>query len=262
MNQNNPEISENTITQDKNDTNLAQQNSDTNLAQLPPLQNTENKTEEKQEDPNWKAFREARKKDRLEREAAERKAAEKEAEVLALRAAMEAAFAKEQRNTQYTEQNYSNYETDETEDERIEKKVQAAISAREAAAEKARIEREQHEYPMRLQQQYPDFHNAISEENLDYLDYHFPEVSKPISRMQDGYEKWLYIYQAVKKFVPNNANVKKDAARAESNFNKPKSMSSTSVTQPGDSKQRENHFEVEQRRAARYAEMKKIINGI
>src|SRR5271155_291964 len=49
---------------------------------------------ENEGDPNWRAFREARKKDRADRESAERRAAEKEHEIAALKAAMESAFSK------------------------------------------------------------------------------------------------------------------------------------------------------------------------
>jgi len=66
------------------------------------------------EDHNWKAFREARKKDRAEREAAEKRAAEKEEEAAALKAAMEAAFS---RTSPAPQQNYyssEGFEPDES----------------------------------------------------------------------------------------------------------------------------------------------------
>ena len=215
-----------------------------------------------EEDPNWKAFREARKKDRLEREAAERRAAEKEAEATALKAAMEAAFSKGG-NLGHSQSNQQNeYGQEESEDERINKKVEAAIAQREAAAERARQEREHQEYPQRLMKNLPDFQQTISQENLDYLDYHFPEVSRPLQRLPDGYDRWADIYAAVKKFVPNSKTVKKEAEKAAHNMNKPKSISSPSITQPGEAKQGVNMRDVEARRAERYAEMKRIINGV
>ena len=198
-------------------------NADTNLKQ-----NEASTKEDAPEDPNWKAFREGRKKDREERKAAEEKAAQKEEEVKALKAAMEAAFSKQ--TPQVPDRN--TYE-EETEDQRIEKKVQAAIAVREAQAERARLEREHQEYPQRLMQQYPDFHNVIAQENLDYLDYHYPEVSRPLTRLNDGFDKWSDIYKAIKKFVPNHDNMKKDAAKAAANLSKPKSMSMASMTQTG-----------------------------
>jgi hypothetical protein len=249
---------ENTLQQEKVDTNVSQQKSDTNLIK----QTRENKpTDATQEDPNWRAFREARKKDRAEKEAAEKRAAEKEAEVAALKAAMEAAF---KASTPPAQQQYypeqGQYQHEETEDERIEKKVQAAIAIREAAAEKARIEREHQEYPTKLTKAFPDFHQTISQDNLDYLDYHYPEVSRPLQRLQDGFDKWSDIYQAIKKFVPNNTNSKKEAAKADANFSKPKSISSTGVTQPGEAVTSARL--TEEKRAANWERMQKILKGV
>ncbi len=199
----------------------------------PDTSATQNKPSE--EDPNWRAFREARKQDRAKTEAAEKRAAEKEAEANALKAAMEAAFARESKSVHHRAdmENREYASEEESEDERIEKKVQAALAARERAADQARAQREQQEYPQRLNQTYQDFNQTVSSENLDYLEYHYPEVANPLKRLQDGYDKWADIYRAVKKFVPNSVTAKKEAARADSNFNKPKSMSSQHMTQPG-----------------------------
>lgn len=171
--------------QEKVDTNLNQQNVDTNLAQQ---QQTEVKEPEQQEDPNWRAFREARKRDRAEKEAAERRAAEKEAEATALKAAMEAAFART--SPIASQQQYYAEQPEESDEDRIKRLVAQEIAARDAAAEQLRAQREQQEYPQRLVQSYPDFNHIISQENLDYLDYHYPEVSRPLQRLKDGFDKW------------------------------------------------------------------------
>ena len=245
--------------QEKPEATLAQQKSDT-----PPQQAVEGKTpEESKEDPNWRAFREARKKDRLDREAAERRAAEKEAEVAALKAAMEAAFAKGTPVSQKTGyEGYTNYEgqqQEESEDERIEKKVQKAIAEREAMAERIRQQREQQEYPQRLQQSYPDFNAVISPENLDYLEYHYPEVARPLKRLGDGFDKWADIYMAIKKFVPNHSTARKESAKADANFNKPKSMSSVGTTQDG---KPQGGKLTEDQKAANWARMQKLLKGV
>jgi hypothetical protein len=186
--------------------------------------------QESNEDPNWRAFREARKKDRAEREAAEKRAAEKEAEAAALRAAMEAAFSKQ--NNQVPGNSYE-YAEDESEDARIEKKVQAAIAAREQEAERKRQQREQEEYPQRLVQSIPDFNNVVTTENMDYLDYHHPEIARILKRLPDGYDKWSDVYSAIKKYVPNSTTAKKEAAKAEFNNSKPKSMSTLNAGPTG-----------------------------
>jgi hypothetical protein len=249
---------------DKVETNQAQKKPEASATPQSQQKPQENKIEDAPaEDPNWRAFREARKKDRADREAAERKALEKEAEISALKAAMEAAFSKSAPTPQAYQQYYgmnAPTEQEETEDERIERKVQAALSVREAAAEKSRLEREQQEYPNRLSQTYPDFNHIISQDNLDYLDYHYPEVSRPLQRLKDGYDKWSDIYQAIKKFVPNTTTAKKDAARAEANFNKPKSISSTSITQPGEAVGSARL--TEEKRASNWERMQKILKGV
>ena len=217
-------------------------------------------TSETSEDPNWRAFRDARKKDRIEREAAEKRAAEKEAEVAALKAAMEAAFSKSAPSPQAYQQYYgTNTEVEETEDQRIEKKVAAALANREMQYLKDAEAREMQEYPNRLKQTYPDFNQAVSQENLDYLDYHYPEVSRPLQRLKEGYEKWSDIYLAVKKFVPNHSNMKKDLARAEANALKPKSMSATGMTQ---TQPQGSHILSEDRKASNWARMQASLKGI
>lgn len=241
------------IIQEKTDTNMQQQNVDTNLNQKP----SENTQSEQQEDPNWRAFREARKQDRAAREAAERRAAEKEAETMAITAAMEAAFA---RTPPVSNQQYYTEQTEESDEERIKRLVSQEIAAREAAAEKLRAQREQQEYPQRLVKAYPDFNNVIAQDNLDYLDYHYPEVSRPLQRLGDGFDKWSDIYLAVKKFVPNNTTAKKEAIRAEINQNKPKSISSPTITSPGQGTY--NPREAEERRAANWERMQRTMKGV
>ena len=254
---------ETTIPQEKIDTNSRQLKDDMNPRQEQnPQQSVENKKEdESKEDPNWRAFREARKKDRAEKESAERKAAEKEIEVAALKAAMEAAFSKSSTNLVETgNRSVVGYQEEESEDQRIEKKVQAALAAREVAAERIRQEKELQEYPIRLQQHFPDFNQTIASENLDYLEYHYPEVTAPLKRLDNGYEKWHDIYKAIKKFVPNSTTAKKEAAKAENNFNKPKSMSSTSITQSGEAVGSARL--TEERRAANWERMQRTLKGL
>lgn len=234
---------------EKVDTNTIQQNVDTNT--------TQQEKPEEQEDPNWRAFREARKRDRADKEAAERRAADKEAEATALKAAMEAAFA---RSGPYSHQQQYSEHTEETDDERIKRLVSQEIAAREVQAEQVRQQREQQEYPNRLVQTYPDFNHIIAQENLDYLDYHYPEVSRPLQRLRDGYDKWSDIYHAVKKFVPNHSTAKKEAHRADINQSKPKSISSTGITQPGQSTTNIN--EIKERRAANWERMQRTLKGV
>jgi hypothetical protein len=217
---------------------------------------------EASEDPNWRAFREARKKDRADKEAAERRAAEKEAEATALKAAMEAAFSKSAPTPQAYQQYYGmNEQTEESEEQRIEKKVEAILAQREKKFAQEQAEREIREYPNRIQKEFPDFRQVCSQENLDYLDYHYPEVSRPLQRLGDGFEKWHDIYHAVKKFIPNQANAKKDMARADLNSNKPRSISSSAPSPTGE-KGRETLQDIEQRRAENWSRMQRLRKGV
>ncbi len=244
-------VADKPIEAEKVDTNISQQKVDANL--------TQNTEAGKEEDPNWRAFREARKKDREERIAAEKRANEKEAEAAALKAAMEAAFSKSAPPVDAYQQYYG--QPEETDDEKIEKKVNAILASREEQARKAAYEREKQEYPNRLVKDFPDFNHVIAQENLDYMDYHYPEVSRPLQRLQDGYEKWSDIYHAVKKFVPNNTTARKEAAKAESNQMKPKSISTSTMTNSGEPV-RNSIQEVEQRRADNWARMQRILKGV
>lgn len=236
---------------DKVDSNLIQQKTDTNLSQ----KQEENKTEN-QEDPNWKAFREARKKDKADKEAAERRAAEKEAEATALKAAMEAAFSK----NNVVQNNQNDFEQIETEEERIDKRVQAIIEAREKQSEKARHEREKNELPQRLLHAFPDYNEVVNEENGTYLEYHHPELYRSLLRQPENFETCSDIYKVVKKFVPNSTTSKKEAIRAENNFNKPKSISSATITQPG--QVTSSAILTEDKRQQNWERMQRILKGV
>jgi uncharacterized membrane protein YqiK len=254
----------------KVDATLSQNNVDTNVAQNKSENTEQSKPETKEgespEDPNWKAFREARKKDRVEREAAERRATEKENEVAALKAAMEAAFSaksgvSQQSYQQYYGTNSGAEQTEESEEQRIERKVNEQLSKREEQYKRQRAEDEQREYPNRLLKDFPDFKQVCSQENLDYLDYHFPEIASLAADYPDGYDKWKKTYNAVKKFIPNHSNARREAARADLNSNKPRSMSSSGPSPTGD-KVQEGWQDTESRRAANWARMQRTLKGV
>lgn len=250
----------------KVDTNII----DPNLAQKKnenPDQNAKQPKEpETPEDPNWKAFREARKKDRAEREAAERRATEKEQEVAALKAAMDAAFTKgnapsSQAYNQYYGINQGNEQPDESEEQRIERKVNELISKREEQYKKQQYEQEMRDYPNRLKRELPDFGHVCSQENLDYLDYHYPEVSRPLQRLNEGYDKWHDIYHAVKKLIPNHSTARKEGVRADVNSSKPRSMSSSGPSPTGEAP-RPTWQEAEAKKAENWARMQRLLKGV
>lgn len=216
-------------------------------------ENVEKKEEEVKEDPNWKAIREARKKDRQEKEAAEKRAIEKEREAQALKEAMESAFSKMPSQQGY----YSNYQ-DQPEEDIIDQKVRAALEARDLQYKKEQMEREKREAPQRILQTYPDFNQVVSEENCDYIDYHHPEFTAPFKHMPEGYEKWVAMYNLVKKLAPNASQSRQDSKKIDDNLNKPRSMSSTGMSQD----KGEVSFNLtKERKQQNWERMKKLMNS-
>lgn len=212
------------------------------------------KSEENQ--ANWKVFRAQRESERKAREDADRRASEKQAEAEALRAALEAITNKPNYNRQ-PDNSYE--EQEESEEQRIDKRVQQALQKERDKYEKERQQREIQEYPIRLTSTYNDFNQVCSSENLDYLEYHYPEVASPFKHLPDGYDKWAGIYKAVKRFVPN-PDSKKDMNRADSNLKKPGSPSLSGAQTPPS--QSQANMLTEERKAANWARMQKTKNGL
>lgn len=213
--------------------------------------------EETQEQINWKRFREAREQERKQKELIEKDAAKKAEEIAALKAAMEALVNKP--NAQIPN-NYSDNSEGTTIDEerKIEEKIQKILSEKERSYEEQRRAREQQEMPNKLVSTFSDFNNVCTTENLDYLEYHFPEVAAPFKHLPDSFEKWAQIYKAVKRFVPN-PDSNRDSKKAEKNFNKPQSMSVSGRTQTTDSLPA---FLDDKRKADNWARMQKRMKGI
>lgn len=243
----NPVVTENKPEQKTEQAQPTQSNVENKQEAAPQIKSEENQA-------NWKAFREQREAERKAKEEAERRAAEKAAEAEALKAALEAITNKPQ-----TYHNQHNEDIEESEQERIDKRVKAIIAEREAAYEKEREERERQEAPVRILQTYPDFKQVVSVENCDYLDYHHPELTAPFKYMPEGYEKWAAMYKAIKKFVPN-ANSKVEEKRAEKNLQKPGSISSPGSAQ-GPSAMPSSRLD-DAKKAANWERMQRLLKGL
>ncbi len=178
--------------------------------QSPPI-----KTEENQ--ANWKKFREDREIERKARKEAEEMASKKHAEAEALKAAMDALLNKQQ--PQQNQQQYQNEYNEETTEQVIERKIKAAIEKDRQSQREEQQRIEAQTYPQRIIQEHKDFNNVCTPENMDYLEYHYPEVATAYRYMPDGFEKWSSIYKAIKKFVPSGK--KEDEARMIKNAQKP-----------------------------------------
>ncbi len=203
-----------------------------------------------EEDPqqiNWKKFRETREIERKQREEAEKRASEKEAEAQALKEAMESLLSKPA----------VSQDDPEDEDARIQKKIDLLMSKKEMQMQEQMQRKEQQEFPSKLKSVYSDFDNICTTENLDYLEYHYPEVAAGFKHMPDGFDKWANIYKAVKRFIPN-ADALKDKSRIEKNANKPQSMSVSGVTQTGDNAPIQLD---DKRRADNWNRMQRVMKG-
>jgi hypothetical protein len=186
-------------------------------------------TEEYQQQ-NWKKFREQRELERKQKEEAEKIAREKEKEAAALKAAMETILNKQSPN--HDDQNSNQNEM--TEDQRIQIKVDQALAVRERQYEAERNKREAESLPQKLSSTHRDFNQVCTPENLDYLEYHYPEIARAFRNAPDNFEKWSDIYSAIKRFVPNSQS-SQDEKKIEKNLSKPKSMVVPGTTQTGDS---------------------------
>lgn len=207
--------------------------------------------QETQEKINWKRFREAREIERKQKEAAEKDAARKAEEIAALKAAMESLVNKPARAADPYDA------SEETEDQRIQKKVEKALEDRDRQYEQQRLQKEQQEFPQRLVSNFSDFNQVCTTDNLDYLEYHYPEVAAPYKHLADSYDKWAAIYKAVKRFVPN-PDSGKDQRKAEKNFGKPQSMAVPGNTQTTDSAPM---MLDEKRRQDNWSRMQRIMKG-
>lgn len=224
---------------------------------IPPKELTtveEPKEVESSKDINWKKFKEARERERVQAEEVARKAAEKEAEVLALKAAMDAILNKPTE----TRQQYS-VDEEESEDQRIEKKVNALLAQKEREAEQKRRQKEQEEYPTQLRKIYSDFDQVIDPSNLDYLEYHHPELARSLGNQPQGFDKWNDIYRAIKRYIPNT-DTRKDQMKADINLKKPQSISNAGLSQNDPS--RGSMRLSEERKRENWARMEKIRKGL
>jgi len=237
----------------KKDETLNQQKAQV-IDQNPAENKTEATQEESEQTKNWKKWKENRQREREEAlriDAARQKA---ENEAAALRQALEAVVNKPQQR-----QENNGYEEEESEEQRINRKVEEALAKREQHYQAQREQEELKTYPQKLNNAYSDFNQVCSPENLDYLEYHHPELAKSFAHRKDGFEKWSDIYNAVKRYIPNN-NSQRDAQKAEKNLQKPQALSHSTLSSTGPTGSSTQL--TEQRRAENWARMQKTLKGL
>ena len=196
---------------------------------------------------NWKNFRESRAKERQEKLEFERRAQESERQAAALRAVVESMSNKTIQN-----------DGEETEDQRLEKKIAKALEVQRKVFEEELREKEERELPQKLRTIYPDFEQVCSQENIDYMDFHYPEISQALEEMPNGFKKYSAIYKAAKRFLPNKDH-KAQAAKAEQNLMKPQSASRAGSAAPVEDTKR---FLDDKRRSANWQRMQSVMRGV
>lgn len=204
---------------------------------------------------NWANFRKARQAEREEKERIQRELQKKNEEAEAFKKAME-ALVNQPTNTM-SHNRYPEAE-DLSDEDRIQKKVEELLEKKDKEREEKRRQEEHATYPQRLMKNYTDFSQVCSTENLDYLEFHYPEVAQPFALLPDGYEKWEAIYKAVKRFIPNS-DTKKDAAKMEKNLQKPVALSRPGMTKTSDHSPQ--LFLTEEQRAKNWERMQRIMKS-
>lgn len=203
-------------------------------------------------DVNWRNFRQEREKERKAKIESDRARQEAEEKAAAYKAAMESLVG----SAKPVEQ--ASYQSDEeTEEQRIQKQVDAAFAKKERDYESRRIAKEASELPNNLTKAFSDFNTVCTSENLDWLEFNYPEVVAGYKNQPESFDKWANIYKAAKRFIPN-PDSKRDQNKIEKNLNKPQSMSAPGATSTGDHAPQQL---TESRRADNWARMQRTLKG-
>lgn len=232
----------------------------------------EKKVEETQDQINWRKFRESREKERIEKEKEleeeRKKASSAQEQAKAFKEALDAVMNKEQtpspaQQSQESDMDFNSLDmptgkeiasfTQKSINEGIQKGLEKYIAEQKRVSQ----EKDQQQLPKKLRDSHDNFDKICSQENLDYLEYHYPEVAVPYSQMPDSYSKWSNIYKAIKKFVPNT-DVKADKQKMEKNLNSPQSISAVGSQAEAATSKGVHQTKKEQN----WARMQKIMKGL
>jgi hypothetical protein len=215
------------------------------------VQPVENEEETPQQ-IDWKKFKAARAKERQEAEQAKKVAEAKAKEAEALKAALDALV---NRPTYQSQPEYQ----DESEEQRIQRLVDARITEQERKREEEKMKRESEQSLPNAMKTYSDFRDIYTQENCDYLEYHHPELFRSLQNETDSFDKWTRVYNALKRYIPNAASSAKDQRKAEKNMSKPQSMSVGGRTATGDgAPQRLDHAQKQANWSRMVAAMKRV----
>jgi hypothetical protein len=190
----------------------------------------ESQVEETQEQINWRKVREKREQDRIAQEEALKKSQQKDQKIAELTELIQSIQPNQ--NTNLTKEQEQKVIADLLDEDiptggevknflkqYIPNAVNEILKQQSAEQEKRRQEEERQNLGSNLQKKHTDFYNVVNEDNIAYLDYHYPEVSEALTALPEGVNKWSKIYSTVKKLVPSNSD--NSTARIERNMNKP-----------------------------------------
>ena len=209
------------------------------VEQVEPVEQEKAEEEMTPEEINWKVVREKTKEDRIARDKEKEQSLQKDDQIEALTLAIQNMFeakdapdlTKKQQDQIIADLVDEDIPTGGEVKNFLKKYVPDLIKeALTQNAEKNRIEqvaRDKEEMPEKLKEMHKDFDDVVQKDNLQYLDYHFPEVSGVLNILPEGLDKWSRVYKMIKKLVPNTG--RGDLRRLEKNANKPQNVAAATA---------------------------------
>lgn len=202
-------------------------------------------SQESDKEINWRKFREGREKDRLQREEeakrrreAEALAKEKEQQNLALQEAIK-QYTSQTTDTKAQQKKFidsldpddipNGEEVSSYVNHTVNRLVEEAINKRQNEY----LQSEDKNKLLNIDKEIKDFKSVCTDENFDYLTYHYPAIAAALDSQPDTYQKWKGVYETVKKLVPNNNKAVQDKI-LNKNIDKPRSLSTPGVSQTAD----------------------------
>lgn len=173
--------------------------------------------QENQGQIDWRKFREERERQRKQEQQQKANEQSEYQKNVALQNALNAALDKK-----LASQNQGYVQTEEDD---IDKRIEARVNAKVAELEKRNQEERARLELQRLPSEHQDFNKVCSQENMDYLEFHYPHLVQSFNSQPDTYQKWKGIYETAKKLIPNKDAAAQNA-RADYNQSKPKPLSS------------------------------------
>lgn len=176
-------------------------------------------TKETSQEKNWKAIRD--KQERLEREYEKERQKREEYEQLLYK-----QLTKPKEELKEDDEIESIADDDWLTKKQSQKLAQKlATEAVKKALEEDRRQRSEQELPYRLKNQYPDFENVVTEDNVKQLRAQEPELAQALSQIHDKQAQAIAAYKYIKSFIPKAAEQTDYKERVEKNSKKPGSLS-------------------------------------